>query len=191
MKGTRPRGQNEWEDQKFKEEFLRSDKDQAELLMITDLERNDLGKVCEYGSVCVKEMRAIESYQTVYQATSTIEGKLSKGKDCFDVLNACFPSGSITGCPKIRAMEIVEELEPHRRGLYTGCLGYINFSGEMDFNILIRTLLARQDKIIFHAGSGIVADSIPEQVYQETLVKARAMMQSLEAVRQLQPSFYA
>ena len=148
--------------------------------MITDLERNDIGKVCDYGSVYVSEMRTIEEYNFVYQATSTVRGKLRKDKDAFDLMEACFPGGSITGCPKIRAMEIIEEIEKDRRGFYTGSLGYLSFSGNMNLNILIRTLIAHQNKIHFHVGSGIVADSTPEEEYQEILVKAQAMRECLE-----------
>ncbi|MBN1869709.1 MAG: aminodeoxychorismate synthase component I [Candidatus Omnitrophica bacterium] len=179
MKGTRPRGGSAVEDQKLRKELLNSAKEKAELLMITDLLRNDLGRVCDYGSVRVREMRTIEEYKYVFQATSTIEGNLRQDKDCFDVIRACFPGGSVTGCPKIRAMEIIEELEPTRRGIYTGTMGYIDFDGNMDFNILIRTLLAYRDKLYFQAGGGIVADSTPEREYEETLVKARAMQDSL------------
>jgi para-aminobenzoate synthetase component 1 len=182
MKGTRPRGEDSKEDLRLRDDILKSKKDRAELLMITDLERNDLGKVCEFGSVQVKTMREIEEYATVFQATSTIEGKLRRDKDCFDLISACFPGGSITGCPKIRAMEIIEELEPTRRGIYTGCLGYIDFNGRMDFNILIRTLLLYKDKLYYQVGGGVVADSDPEKEYEETLVKAKAMRQALESV---------
>jgi para-aminobenzoate synthetase component 1 len=147
--------------------------------MITDLLRNDLGKVCEYGSVRVTERRTLEEYPYVFQATSTIEGTLCEDKDCFDLLRACFPGGSVTGCPKIRAMEIIEELEPTRRGMYTGSLGYINFDGNMDLNILIRTVLAFRDRMYFQAGGGIVADSTPEDEYAETLVKAEAIKRCL------------
>ncbi|MCK5014318.1 MAG: anthranilate synthase component I family protein [Candidatus Omnitrophica bacterium] len=182
MKGTRPRGRNDAQDQKFREELIHSAKEKAELLMITDLLRNDLGRVCDYGSIRVKETRAIEEYQYVFQATSTVEGDLGKGKDCFDLIRACFPGGSITGCPKIRAMEIIEELEPTRRGMYTGSMGYISFDGNMDFNILIRTLLAYRDTLYFQVGAGIVADSTPEREYEETLIKARAMRASLGSI---------
>ena len=184
MKGTRPRSSDPAQDRRLKEEIIHSQKDKAELLMITDLERNDLGKVCDYGSIAVDEMRAIEEYPYVFQATSSVRGKIQRDKDAFDVLHACFPGGSITGCPKIRAMEIIEELEPHRRGIYTGCLGYIDFSGSIDFNILIRTLLATQNKISFQVGGGIVADSTPESEYNETLVKAKPMQTCLEQVFQ-------
>ncbi len=182
MKGTRPRGETAAEDRKLREELIRSAKEKAELLMITDLLRNDLGRVCAYGSVRVREMRAIEEYSYVFQATSTVEGVLEKEKDCFDLLRACFPGGSITGCPKIRAMEIIEELEPTRRGMYTGAMGYINFDGNMDFNILIRTLLACRNKLYFQVGGGIVADSTPAREYEETLIKARAMQASLGSI---------
>ncbi|MCD4779859.1 MAG: aminodeoxychorismate synthase component I [Candidatus Omnitrophica bacterium] len=179
MKGTRPRGGNEEEDALMRQQIIESKKEKAELLMITDLERNDLGRVCQYGSVRVVSLRVLEEYPTVYQTTSTIEGRIQGNKDCFDVLQACFPGGSITGCPKIRAMEIIEELEPHRRGIYTGTMGYIDYSGNMDFNILIRTLLSYQNKYYYQVGGGIVTDSIAEHEYQETLVKAKAIQQAL------------
>lgn len=182
MKGTRPRGKTRAEDQRYRQEILTSEKDKAELLMITDLERNDLGRVCEYGSVRVKDMRTIEEYSTVFQTTSTIEGIVRADKDPFDILSACFPGGSITGCPKIRSMNIIEELEPTRRSIYTGAGGYIGFNGAMDFNILIRTILSHQDRYYFQVGGGIVAESTPEGEYQETLVKARGMQACLKAV---------
>ncbi|MCK5581263.1 MAG: aminodeoxychorismate synthase component I [Candidatus Omnitrophica bacterium] len=182
MKGTRPRGATLREDSLRKQELTGSPKDMAELLMITDLERNDLGRVCQYGSINVRQMRTIEEYSTVFQATSSIEGRLRKGKDCFDVLRASFPGGSITGCPKIRAMQIIDELEPSPRSVYTGALGYISFRENMDFNILIRTLLFHQGKAYFHVGGGIVADSTPEGEYQETLVKAKAMKECLQRI---------
>ena len=182
MKGTRPRSEDQGKDCALKKELEQSVKDKAELLMITDLLRNDIGKVCQYGSVYVKDMRTIEEYKTVYQATSTVEGKLKEQIDCFDIIKACFPGGSITGCPKIRSMEIIEELEPVRRGIYTGALGYISFSGNMDLNILIRTLLMNDNKIYFQVGGGIVADSTPLGEYEETLVKAKAIKDTLENV---------
>jgi para-aminobenzoate synthetase component 1 len=179
MKGTRPRGVNRAMDRIYRDELVLSPKDISELLMITDLERNDLGKVCDFGTVQVEHMREIEEYSTVFQATSTIKGQLRDDKDSFDVIKACFPGGSITGCPKIRAMKIIEDLEPSRRSIYTGALGYISFSGEMDFNIMIRTMLASDHKLFFSVGGGIVADSDPESEYQETLVKAQAIQKSL------------
>lgn len=179
MKGTRRRSQSKKQDVFLKKELLNSPKDKAELMMITDLERNDLGKVCNYDSIKVIKLREIEAYKTVYQATSTIEGKLYKDKDRVDLLRACFPGGSITGCPKIRAMEIIEELEPDRRSIYTGVLGYLSFSGDMDFNILIRTILKKGNDLYFGAGGGIVTDSDPQEEYQETLVKAKAIFKAL------------
>jgi len=175
MKGTRPRGRNDFEDRNLKAELLHSPKDKAELIMIVDLERNDLGKVCKYGSVKLKEARSLEIYSTVFQTTSTVEGILHEDKDRIDLIKACFPGGSIVGCPKIRAMQIIEELEPTKRSIYTGSLGYFSFAGSMDFNILIRTILQKEDKIYFQVGGGIVADSDPLNEYEETLVKAKAL----------------
>jgi para-aminobenzoate synthetase component I len=181
-KGTRARGMSPALDRKFKKELLDSPKDKAELLMIVDLERNDLGKVCSYDSIRVKNLRQLEEYATVFQTTATVEGKLHKDKDRIDLLRACFPGGSITGCPKIRAMEIIEELEPKRRGIYTGCLGYLSFSGDMDFNILIRTILKRGATVSFGVGGGIVTDSVPEKEYHETLIKAKAMSEAIDSL---------
>jgi len=180
MKGTRPRGENLIEDRKNRQELMDSVKENAELLMVTDLERNDLGRVCDYGSVRVKDQRTIEEYNTVFQATSTVEGRLHKKFDQFDLLKATFPSGSVTGCPKIEAMKIIGQLEKAKRELYTGALGYISFTGNMDFNVLIRTLFLEKDKISFYVGGGIVADSNPAAEYEETLVKAKAMIKALE-----------
>ncbi|MDI6606238.1 MAG: aminodeoxychorismate synthase component I [Candidatus Omnitrophota bacterium] len=181
MKGTRPCPDNPAMKKKFSRELLKSPKDKAELMMIVDLERNDLGKVCSYDSVRVLCLRELEEYATVFQTTATVCGRLPKNRDSIDLLRASFPGGSITGCPKIRAMEIIEELEPSRRGIYTGCLGYLSFSGDMQFNILIRSILKKKDQFSFGAGGGIVADSDPEEEYQETLVKARAMAESIGA----------
>lgn len=181
MKGTRPRGRDSQSDRRNKENLLQSPKDKAELLMIADLMRNDLGRVCEYGSVKVRSLRNLEAYSTVYQTTATVEGVLHKDRDRIDLLKACFPGGSITGCPKIRSMRIIDELEPNRRGIYTGALGYLGFNGGMDLNILIRTILKKGDKIYFQSGGGIVADSRAESEYQETLVKAKGMMKAIGA----------
>ncbi|MGE0268465.1 MAG: anthranilate synthase component I family protein [Candidatus Omnitrophota bacterium] len=189
MKGTRPRGETPEEDRRYRKEIISSEKDKAELLMITDLERNDFGRVCEYGSIKVKDMRTVEEYSTVFQTTSTIEGVLREDKDPFDVLSACFPGGSITGCPKIRAMNIIEELEPTRRSIYTGACGYIGFNRQMDFNILIRTILSHQDRFFVQVGGGIVAESTPDGEYAETLVKARAIQSCLKAVMNHAPNF--
>jgi len=180
MKGTRPRSKNKLDDLRFKQELLESAKDKAELIMIVDLERNDLGRVCSYDSIGVSQLRQLEEYSTVFQTTATVCGRLHKNKDRIDLIRACFPGGSITGCPKIRAMEIIEELEPSRRSIYTGCLGYLSFSGTMDLNILIRTILKKEDNLYFSVGGGIVADSKPDDEYQETLVKAKALMQAIK-----------
>lgn len=182
MKGTRPRSGNKAEDSRFKKSLVMSQKDKAELLMIVDLERNDLGKVCGYNSVEVPVLRELEEYSTVFQTTATVLGRLLKNKDRLDLLRACFPGGSITGCPKIRAMEIIEELEPNRRSIYTGCLGFLSFSGGMDFNILIRSILKKGNELSFGAGGGIVADSDPQKEYQETLVKAKGIFKAINAL---------
>lgn len=182
MKGTAKRGANYEEDESNKSHLILSAKEQAELLMITDLLRNDLGRVCKFGTVQVKNRREIESYQTVYQTTSTIEGQIKDDVDCFDVLKVMLPGGSITGCPKVRAMEIIDELEPHRRGPYTGTLGYINPQGEMDFNILIRTLVVTEDSTDFCVGGGIVYDSAAAKEYDETLVKAEAIRRTMSEI---------
>ncbi len=180
MKGTRPRGKTKVQDKKLKEQLLKSPKEIAELLMVTDLERNDLGRVCEYNSIKVKSMRTIETYASVFQATSTVEGRLCKGKGQFDLLQAAFPSGSVTGCPKIEAMKIINDLENVSRGLYTGALGYLSFSGDMDFNVMIRTIFLKHEKITFHVGGGIVADSKPGDEWQETWDKAKPLIETLE-----------
>lgn len=179
MKGTRPRSDDPVLDKKHRQELLDSAKDRAELTMIVDLERNDLGRVCSYGTVSAPKLRQLETYRTVFQTTATVAGSLHKNKDRLDLLKACFPGGSITGCPKIRAMEIIEELEPSRRGIYTGSLGYLSFSGDMDFNIMIRTIIKEGNRLSFGVGGGIVADSAPEAEYEETLVKAKGIFQAI------------
>lgn len=179
IKGTRPRGRNKQEDEKLGKELLASEKDRAELVMIIDLERNDLGRVCQYGSVKVEELVKLEAYPTVFHTISTIRGILAPDKDRIDLLRATFPGGSITGAPKIRAMEIIDELEPNKRSVYTGSLGYFGFNGTMDLNIVIRTFLAKNNDLYFQVGGGIVADSDPEEEFQETLDKAKALISSL------------
>ena len=180
MKGTRPRGKSAAEDDTLARELLQSVKDRAENVMIVDLERNDLGRVCKYGTVRVRELWTLERYATVFQLTSTVEGRLREGKSRIDLLKATFPGGSISGAPKVRAMEIIDELEPTRRGIYTGSLGYLSFDGGMDLNIVIRTFLIKDGKAYFQVGGGIVSDSDPEAEYQETLDKARALIEALE-----------
>jgi len=179
IKGTRPRGKSPEEDGALARELLSSVKDRAENIMIVDLERNDLGRVCSYGSVTVAELAILETYPTVFHLVSTVEGRLRPDRDRIDLLKATFPGGSITGAPKVRAMEIIDELEPTKRGVYTGSMGYLSFSGQLDLNILIRTFLIKDKTAYFQAGGGIVYDSDPEAEYEETLDKARALIQAL------------
>ncbi|NCO40332.1 MAG: aminodeoxychorismate synthase component I [Armatimonadetes bacterium] len=183
IKGTRPRGADADSDRRNAQELLASEKDHAEHLMIVDLERNDLGRVAETGSVAVTEHAALETFPTVHHLTSTIEATLREDCDQVDLLRATFPGGSITGAPKIRAMEIIDELEPTKRGVYTGALGYLGFDGSLDLNIVIRTMVVKDGVAYFHAGGGIVADSVPEAEYQETLDKARGLVEALDASR--------
>ncbi len=179
IKGTRPRGSTEKEDRSLRKELMDSKKDKAELVMIVDLERNDLSRVCQTGTVDVPELFTLEKYATVYHLVSTVTGRLPQDRDIIDVLKASFPGGSITGAPKIRAMEIIEELEPVRRGIYTGSIGYIDFAGQADLNIVIRTIIVKGNRVYFQVGGGIVADSSPEAEYQETLDKAKALLGAL------------
>ncbi len=179
IKGTRPRGKTVEEDEAFARELLDSIKDRAENVMIVDLERNDIGRVCRYGTVKVTELAALETYPTVFHLTSTITGRLREDKSRIDLLKAAFPGGSITGAPKVRAMEIIDELEPTRRSVYTGSIGYLGFDGSMDLNIVIRTMLVKDGRVYFQVGGGIVYDSEPEAEYQETLDKARGLLLAL------------
>ncbi len=179
IKGTRPRGRTEAEDIRLAAELVRSAKDSAELTMIVDLERNDLGRVCDYGSVAVTEHKAVEAYASVFHLVSTIVGRLHQGRDLVDLLKATFPGGSITGAPKIRSMEIIAELEPTQRSVYTGSIGYLGLDGAMDLNIAIRTILVRGGRAFFQVGGGIVADSDPAAEYQETLDKGRRLFAAL------------
>jgi para-aminobenzoate synthetase component 1 len=181
IKGTRPR-QPAMDDQ-----LRRSPKDQAELNMIIDLERNDLGRVCEIGSVKVTQPRIIEAHPTVYHGVATIEGALRPEVTFVDLLGAAFPGGSATGAPKIRAMEIIEELEPTRRGPYCGAIGYLAADGRIEFNIAIRTMIVKDGLVHIPVGGGIVADSSPADEYEETLVKARAMFDALGITMPSQP----
>jgi para-aminobenzoate synthetase component 1 len=179
IKGTRPRGQTAEDDERLKAELLANEKDAAELVMIVDLERNDLGRVSDYGSVCVPDLRRLEAYPTVWHTVATVEGRLRPNLTRADLLRAAFPGGSITGAPKIRAMHIIEELEGLRRHVYCGAIGYLSFNGRMDLNIAIRTVTVKDGLAYFHAGGGIVADSQPDAEYDETLHKARALAGAL------------
>jgi len=183
IKGTRPRDATAARDSALARELLESEKDRAENVMIVDLLRNDLGKVCRAGSVTVPKLFALESHPTVHHLVSTVTGVLADDRDAFDLLRAAFPGGSVTGAPKIRAMQIIAELERSPRGVYCGAVGYVSATGAMDFNIPIRTIVLRDGMATFHAGAGIVWDSEPAAEYQETLAKARTMMEALTSPR--------
>jgi para-aminobenzoate synthetase component 1 len=185
IKGTRPRGKDPSTDKSLAQELVNSFKDKAEHVMIVDLERNDIGRVCRFGTVRVSELMALEKYATVFHLTSTVEGRLRPGKTTIDLLRATFPGGSISGAPKVRAMEIIDELEPTRRSVYTGSIGYFSFDGGLDLNIVIRTILVKEGKAYFQVGGAVVYDSDPEAEYVETLDKARALIQALSMVPQM------
>ncbi len=181
--GTRPRGKTEEEDKVLEKELLSDPKERAEHVMLVDLGRNDVGRVAEMGSVKVDEFMVIERYSHVMHIVSSVTGRLRKGLDMFDVFKACFPAGTVSGAPKIRAMEIIEELEHARRGPYAGAVGYLGFNGSMDLAIAIRTLCQKEDRLYLQAGAGIVADSVPENEWQETINKGKALMRAIEEVQ--------
>jgi len=178
--GTRPRGRNDDEDMRLAEELKRNEKERAEHVMLVDLGRNDVGRVSEYGSVRVPTFMTLERYSHVMHLVSIVEGKLSEEYDRLDALVACFPAGTVSGAPKVRAMEIISELENQRRGLYAGAVGYLDFAGNLDFCIAIRTVVIENGRAYVQAGAGIVADSNPAAEYEETRDKARAVIQALE-----------
>ncbi|MGQ9786578.1 MAG: anthranilate synthase component I [Anaerolineae bacterium] len=178
--GTRPRGLTDQEDAELAAELLADEKERAEHVMLVDLGRNDLGRVCEYGSVRIEEMMTIERYSHVMHIVSDIRGQLREGHDAFDLLRATFPAGTVTGAPKVRAMEIIEELERVRRGIYAGVIGYIGYDGRMDSCIAIRMIVMQGNTAYIQAGAGIVADSEPTREYQETLNKARALAEAVQ-----------
>lgn len=178
--GTRPRGRDMKEDELMRAELLLNEKERAEHIMLIDLERNDIGRVSDYGSVHVDELMITEDYSHVIHIVSNVKGNLASGKTCFDAIKAAFPGGTITGVPKVRCMEIIDELEPVSRGPYTGSFGYIGFSGSMDLNIVIRTFVIKDGFAYVQAGAGIVADSDPEKEYYESLKKAEALIRTLE-----------
>jgi para-aminobenzoate synthetase component I len=177
--GTRPRGRSVAEDQRLSDELRANEKERAEHVMLVDLERNDLGRVCDFGTVRVDEFMALEQYSHVSHLVSNVSGTLNETLTGFDLLQAVFPGGTITGVPKIRCMEVIEELEPVRRGAYTGSMGYLSWSGDLDFNILIRTLVIQNGRGYLQVGAGIVADSDPAREYEETLYKAQAFVSAL------------
>jgi anthranilate synthase component 1 len=184
--GTRPRGENEKKDRKLELELLADPKEFAEHVMLVDLGRNDVGRVAEKATVRVTDFKTIERYSHVMHLVSHVQGILREGLDGFDLLKATFPAGTLSGAPKIRAMEIIEELETRRRGPYGGALGYFSFSGNMDFCITIRTLLLSKKKYTLQAGAGIVADSIAEHEYQECENKAKAVLKALDLAKDME-----
>lgn len=180
LAGTRPRGKTEEEDRQLAAELLADPKERAEHVMLVDLGRNDVGRVARYGSVELSDVMVIERYSHVMHITSNVTGQLADGKDAFEALQACLPAGTVSGAPKVRAMEIIDELEPHRRGPYAGAVGYFDFGGNMDTCIALRTLVVQGDMAYVQAGAGIVADSNPTSEYQETLNKARGLIRAIE-----------
>ena len=182
LAGTRPRGATETDDLTMEAQLLADEKERAEHVMLVDLGRNDLGRVCEYGTVRVTELMNVERFSHVMHIVSDVQGRLRKGLDAIDVLRACFPAGTVTGAPKVRAMEIIDELEPVGRGPYAGAVGYLGFSGNMDTAITIRTIVVSGDRAYIQAGAGIVADSVPEREYVETVNKAKALVRAVERV---------
>jgi anthranilate synthase component 1 len=181
--GTRPRGKTEAEDLELEKELLSDPKERAEHIMLVDLARNDLGRISETGTVKVNELMTTEKYSHVMHIVSNVISKLGKDKDAFDVVKATFPAGTLSGAPKVRAMEIIEEMEPSRRGAYGGAVGYFSFSGNMDACITIRTFVIKDGEIFIQAGAGIVADSDPEREYQETVNKVRALVKAIEVAK--------
>jgi para-aminobenzoate synthetase component 1 len=179
IKGTRPRGRNAEEDRGMKDDLLNSAKEAAELTMVVDLERNDLGRICEYGSVEVAEHRYIDELPTLFHTVSTVRGRLRENLSGVDILRATFPGGSISGCPKIRAIEIIDELEPTRRHVYTGAIGFFAPNGDLTLNVAIRTMTVAGNRVHYQVGSGIVADSDPEKEYEETLQKGVGMQTAI------------
>ncbi len=182
--GTRPRGLTEEEDKRLEEELLSDEKERAEHLMLVDLARNDIGRVAKPGTVTVENFMRVERYSHVMHIVSDVTGRLREGADAVDVLKATFPAGTVSGAPKVRAMQIIEELEPERRGIYAGSVGYFSFDGNMDMAITIRTAVIRGDEIFVQAGAGIVADSVPEREWEETVNKAKSMMKAIEMAQE-------
>jgi anthranilate synthase component 1 len=180
LAGTRPRGATEEEDKALEQELLADEKERAEHVMLVDLGRNDVGRVARYGSVKLSDVMTIERYSHVMHITSNVGGELAEGQTAFDALWACLPAGTVSGAPKVRAMEIIDELEPHRRGPYAGAVGYFDYSGNMDTCIALRTIVVQGDTAYVQAGAGIVADSVPANEWQETLNKARGLLMAIE-----------
>jgi anthranilate synthase component 1 len=184
LAGTRRRGATDEEDRRLAEELLADPKERAEHVMLVDLGRNDVGRVARYRSVELTDVMTIERYSHVMHITSNVSGQLAEGRDAFDALRACVPAGTVSGAPKVRAMEIIDEVEPHRRGPYAGAVGYVDFNGNMDTCIALRTLVVQGKQAYIQVGAGIVADSVPESEYQETLNKARGLLKAIEITEQ-------
>jgi anthranilate synthase component I len=182
--GTRPRGRSDEEDMRLAEELKRNEKERAEHVMLVDLGRNDVGRVCEYGTVRVPQFMGLERFSHVMHLTSIVEGKLADDRDRLDALVSCFPAGTVSGAPKVRAMQIIKELEPCGRGLYAGAVGYVDFAGNLDFCIAIRTVIMSRGRAYVQAGAGIVMDSNPAAEYEETRDKARALVRALELAQE-------
>jgi anthranilate synthase component 1 len=180
LAGTRPRGKTEEEDEHLAAELLADPKERAEHIMLVDLGRNDIGRVARYGTISLEDVLTVEKYSHVMHLCSTVTGRLQPGKTAFDALRACLPAGTLSGAPKVRAMQIIDELEPHRRGPYGGAVGYIDFSGNMDTCIALRTMVLKGQTVYLQAGAGIVADSEPEREFEETMNKARGLLRALE-----------
>jgi anthranilate synthase component 1 len=183
LAGTRPRSEDPEEDEKLKLEMLLDEKERAEHLMLVDLHRNDMGRVSRFGSVKVTELMDVEKFSHVQHIVSNVESDIAPDKDAFDALRACFPAGTVTGAPKVRAMEIISELEQVPRGPYAGAVGYFDFTGNMDFGITIRSIVVSGDRASVQAGAGIVADSVPEREFAETEHKMQAMLQAIASAR--------
>ena len=180
LAGTRRRGATDEEDCQLAEQLLADPKERAEHVMLVDLGRNDVGRVAQYGSVEISDVMVIERYSHVMHITSNVSGQLTEDRDAFDALAACLPAGTVSGAPKVRSMEIIDEMEPHRRGPYAGAVGYIDFAGNMDTCIALRTIVYKDHTAYVQAGAGIVADSVPETEYEETLNKARGLLKAIE-----------
>jgi len=179
--GTRWRGKDEAEDQRLEREMLASEKERAEHIMLVDLGRNDLGRVCDYGTVRPEKLMTVERYSHVMHLVSSLRGTLREDVDCFDALMSCFPAGTVSGAPKVRAMEIIEELEKTRRGIYAGGILYLDFAGNLDSCIALRTMVIKNGVAHIQAGGGIVADSTPEGEFDESVNKSKALLRALEA----------
>jgi anthranilate synthase component 1 len=186
LAGTRKRGATDEEDARLAEELLADPKERAEHVMLVDLGRNDVGRVCEYRSVQISDVMTVERYSHVMHITSNVTGRLAPDKSAFDALQACLPAGTVSGAPKVRAMEIIDEVEPHRRGPYAGAVGHVDFNGNMDTCIALRTIVIHDNTAYVQAGAGVVADSVPVNEWNETLNKAKGLLRAIELAERQQ-----